>query len=84
MEPSQWGPAWVLSAVYFPAVPFEEKKKMYYCLTALVNVTPFSPVWEDSQPQWWPRKDSSSGTAGGQTLVRKRDGCANNTARDRL
>lgn len=27
MEPSQWGPAWVLSAVYFPAVPFEEKKK---------------------------------------------------------
>lgn len=34
-------------------------KKMYYRLAGLVNVMPFSPVWEELQPWWWSKNPSS-------------------------
>lgn len=34
-------------------------KKMYYRLAALVNVMPFSPVWEELQPWRWSKNPSS-------------------------
>lgn len=37
-----------------------KKKKMYYRFAALVNVMPFSPVWEESQPWRWSKNPKLS------------------------
>ena len=54
-------------------------KKMYYRLAALVNVMPFSPVWEELQPWRW-SKNPSPQTNRRPGILRNGDRWANNTS----
>lgn len=54
-------------------------KKMYYRLAALVNVMPFSPVWEELQTWWW-SKNPSPKTNRRPGILRNGNRWANNTS----
>lgn len=43
-------------------------QKMYYRLAALVNVIPFSPVWEELQLWWWSKSPGPSQPTGGRAF----------------
>lgn len=43
-------------------------QKIYYRLAALVNVIPFSPVWEELQLWWWSKSPGPSQPTGGRAF----------------